>query len=492
MQREHAEIRQTLDQAQREAAETQTRLEQAQREQTAWKLRAKQRGDSQDPKTRTSMVVEEAQRALERARKLRESRNAEEKREGQGQQQAGAEMREFLRREQAELLKDLESITEAALRKQSWEGLDSPTAPQQPPASQEDTSTFETVKSPRALYEFEGRTLPSSRKQQEEPPKGSTLRCSVEKLSSQRIDPKPMSETLGKREEVRPPAPQFPFAMPFVVPVPMYQMPVFAPYYPPMQPFPPQYPPWGYGRYSSESAPPLPEPQIRPATSQLKTPRKRTIDPHLHEKSPLRVRARSKIQTPVVDMEQQVETEPCTKPERSSSLTLPIAPAPNSEPIAPVERVPDKVEPPPKSGGELVLIEDTGKPISLSDAFKATKRDIIHKLQSRPDVTKSHHTSKTKEELAQLRKEMMKPSQKHSLEVAEESKALPASIERMVKGIRPVVSRKEMLELNAKNYQQLPEVRRKVEEAEKKEALRQRLALAKAYEKRRQVEVRGK
>jgi hypothetical protein len=61
----------------------------------------------------------------------------------------------------------------------------------------------------------------------------------------------------------------------------------------------------------------------------------------------------------------------------------------------------------------------------------------------------------------------------------------PDVMERLASGTKSKVSKKDMLQLTSKNYQQLPEVRKKREEEEKKEALKKRLATAKAYEQKR-------
>lgn len=526
LQREHAEIRETLDRAQKEAAESQARLEQAQREQSAWRMRVALRGDSQEPqdkgKARTNVVVEEAQKALERARRLRESRNVEEKKESQ--QQAGAEMREILRREQAEFLKDLETITEAALRKPSWEeSADIPLFQQ--PESQEnrprpwaipsdDSLSFEDVKSPRPLYEVEGREKPVLRVEEEVSP-AVPLRCSVEKLGSQRIDPRPpvSPADVPIKKTSEPPIaqqPTMPFAMPFMVPMPMYQMPMFSPYYPPqMQQFPSQqYQPWTTGQFARHEPERMEKVQPRPKPTQLKTPRKRNLDPRLLEKSPMRLRAKSRVTASVPEELEEVQLpadeRDTVKVERSNSVSIPAASETYQPPIStfafqnPAKSPsPDLVnhanliESLPRSGGELVILEGP-VPMSLSEAFQAKKRDIMQKLHSRPEPEKIVHPAKTKQELAQLRKQMMKPTHKEAPVIVEETKALPPAIERLVQGIRPAVSRREMLELTAKNYQQLPEVKRKAEEAEKKEALKQRLATAKAYERRRQLVSRTK
>ena len=54
---------------------------------------------------------------------------------------------------------------------------------------------------------------------------------------------------------------------------------------------------------------------------------------------------------------------------------------------------------------------------------------------------------------------------------------------RLARGTKADVSKKDMLKLTNKNYENLPEVKRKKEEDRKKEELRQRMANARALDK---------
>lgn len=64
---------------------------------------------------------------------------------------------------------------------------------------------------------------------------------------------------------------------------------------------------------------------------------------------------------------------------------------------------------------------------------------------------------------------------------------------RLAKGEKVEVSKKEMLKLTNKNYEMLPEVRKKKEEERKKEELRERMKQVKEIEKqRRELMMRSK
>ncbi len=56
---------------------------------------------------------------------------------------------------------------------------------------------------------------------------------------------------------------------------------------------------------------------------------------------------------------------------------------------------------------------------------------------------------------------------------------------RLAKGERVEVSKKDMLKLTNKNYEQLPEVKRKREEERKKEEMKERMKMVKELEKQR-------
>ncbi len=88
---------------------------------------------------------------------------------------------------------------------------------------------------------------------------------------------------------------------------------------------------------------------------------------------------------------------------------------------------------------------------------------------------------RTKEELLAIRKAMMKPSglSKRNTEQSQASESgdsqhknsnLPTDLmDRLAKGSRAEVSKKEMKALTSKNYENLPEVRKRKEEEKKKE-----------------------
>ncbi len=81
---------------------------------------------------------------------------------------------------------------------------------------------------------------------------------------------------------------------------------------------------------------------------------------------------------------------------------------------------------------------------------------------------------KTKEELAQLRRDMMKRRPVTAkVDTKEEEKPHPkaALMERLASGRRVEVSGKQMHKLTSKNYQELPEIKRKREEEAKKAEL---------------------
>ena len=83
-----------------------------------------------------------------------------------------------------------------------------------------------------------------------------------------------------------------------------------------------------------------------------------------------------------------------------------------------------------------------------------------------------------------MRKAMMKPSglskrtnTEQSVDTTSEAsgKKMPAELmNRLAKGTRADVSRKDMLKLTNKNYENLPEVKKKREDDQKKELFKQR------------------
>lgn len=65
-----------------------------------------------------------------------------------------------------------------------------------------------------------------------------------------------------------------------------------------------------------------------------------------------------------------------------------------------------------------------------------------------------------------------------------------ALMERLATGQRVRISKEEMLKLNKKNYQQLPEVRKKLEEEQKRLEKQQRIQKGRDYERGRSTQSR--
>lgn len=73
-----------------------------------------------------------------------------------------------------------------------------------------------------------------------------------------------------------------------------------------------------------------------------------------------------------------------------------------------------------------------------------------------------------------------------SMGTMESGKNLPKNMElmsRLARGEKAEVSKKDMLKLTSKNYELLPEVRKKKEEERKKEEMRERMRQVKELEK---------
>lgn len=103
---------------------------------------------------------------------------------------------------------------------------------------------------------------------------------------------------------------------------------------------------------------------------------------------------------------------------------------------------------------------------------------------------------KTKEELAEIRKQMMKrrPVTAHQAIEAEEKRGprkkqkehpKAALMERLASGSRADVKKKDMLKLTTKNYENLPEVQKKREMEKKKEEFLKRKQQVKDLERQR-------
>ena len=147
----------------------------------------------------------------------------------------------------------------------------------------------------------------------------------------------------------------------------------------------------------------------------------------------------------------------------------------------------------PTKRGVLLEFGDENK--TLADAFSQKRKAFVDRIQNREKtVPKKQHKEKTKEELLEIRKNMMKKprvnvkkNQEPALEVDMGQKKTGNSelMERLANGERTKVSKREMKQLTSRNYQLLPEVKKKKQEEEKRQAAKLRMEKAKEYEKQR-------
>ena len=141
----------------------------------------------------------------------------------------------------------------------------------------------------------------------------------------------------------------------------------------------------------------------------------------------------------------------------------------------------------PKKQGEIMDFSDVqGK--SLADIFKERNRRTAEKIDQREaNIPKAVHKEKTKDELMEIRKELLKSkaekSKPEELTETDPKKASNPALERLGKGEKPKISKKEMHELTKKNYDLLPEVQRKKEEDRKKQEIIDRIKKSKEFEK---------
>ncbi|CDW85272.1 ribosomal protein l18a [Stylonychia lemnae] len=149
---------------------------------------------------------------------------------------------------------------------------------------------------------------------------------------------------------------------------------------------------------------------------------------------------------------------------------------------------------------------------SLAEAFRLKKQKLLEaRLESRESQQESEDSKrqppkkeKSKEELAEIRRQMMKQKPKTSNqqqqqqqkqeELNKNDKNIPTHLmSRLAKGEKAEISKKDMLKLTTKNYELLPEVKKKKEEEKKKEELKERMRQVKELEKqRRELMIRQK
>ena len=142
-----------------------------------------------------------------------------------------------------------------------------------------------------------------------------------------------------------------------------------------------------------------------------------------------------------------------------------------------------------KNGIVMDFNEDKGK--SLAELFNEKKKKVAESIDQREaKIPKAAHKEKTKEELLEIRKELLKGKAEKFLPLdiqndTENSikKVSNPVLERLGKGEKPKISKKDMHELTKKNYELLPEVQKKKEEDRKKQELRERIQKSKEFEK---------
>ena len=138
---------------------------------------------------------------------------------------------------------------------------------------------------------------------------------------------------------------------------------------------------------------------------------------------------------------------------------------------------------------QLSADDDESQGKSLADIFKERNLRAMNKINERENsLTRASYKEKTKEELAEVRKDLMK-SKVDKIEEIEQKK--PNSLlDRLGKGEKPKLSKKEMHDLTKKNYEMLPEVKKKREEERKKQELKERIQKSKEFEKVRLMQKR--
>ena len=137
-----------------------------------------------------------------------------------------------------------------------------------------------------------------------------------------------------------------------------------------------------------------------------------------------------------------------------------------------------------KSSGMLIEDSEAGGK-SLAEIFKERNQKAMNKINERESsINKAAHKEKSKDELMEIRKELLKGKHELKPEPKPESKAESNSVqERLGKGEKPKISKKEMHDLTKRNYDMLPEVRKRKEEEKKKQEMKERIQKSKEFEK---------
>ncbi|CAD8088853.1 unnamed protein product [Paramecium sonneborni] len=129
---------------------------------------------------------------------------------------------------------------------------------------------------------------------------------------------------------------------------------------------------------------------------------------------------------------------------------------------------------------------------TLGEIFQKRKAMLAKKFEQRQDSKTVEKGGKTKEELIQIRKDMLKskrqvekekqeqeelqqePSEQELKPIEQQEDKRAQLMKRLATGEKVKVDKKEMKELTNKNYELLPEVKKKKDEYEKNESIKQR------------------
>lgn len=109
---------------------------------------------------------------------------------------------------------------------------------------------------------------------------------------------------------------------------------------------------------------------------------------------------------------------------------------------------------------------------------------MLERFNSRRNQDSNKRQEKSKQELIEIRKEMLKPKQDKVIEISvtHNLASIPTKLlARLSAGERSKISRKEMLSLTRRNYMNLPEVKKKLDDERKRLEHKQRLAQGNAY-----------
>ena len=125
---------------------------------------------------------------------------------------------------------------------------------------------------------------------------------------------------------------------------------------------------------------------------------------------------------------------------------------------------------------------------TLAEIFSERNPKTIQNMENRSkNLSKQSHRDKSQPELIEIRKNQLKPSSSEPCHKSPTSKRFKSSelTARLNSGARAKLSKNEILAINKKRYENLPEVKLKIEEEKKKNEWKKRLEKRKEYEKAR-------